>query len=52
MEVKPHLDLVTFTPLKDFSMIGTTVSQCECVCRSVLSSEVCENINSKKTGTC
>ena len=29
-------------------MTGTIVSRCECVCFSVLSSEVCENMDSTK----
>ena len=45
MEVGPHLDLATFTPLKVFlwsRLLSRGVDVCAC---SVLDSEVCENID-------
>ena len=47
MEVGSHLGLATFTPLKVFPKTRTIVARCEYVCNSVLSSEVCENMDSK-----
>ena len=45
MEVRPHLDLATFTPLKIFLWPGL-LSRGVNVCCSVLNSEVYENMDS------